>query len=429
MISISNSEFNALAQDLEVHHGVFSKLWQMGKFIFDDKIPTACVKFNKEGDYFGFCFNPQFYASLDNTNRKFVVCHEAMHVILNHGKRFKELIPQVANMTADVVINELLVKDFGFQRKDIKDQDKLCWYDTVFAYRKPPVEQGHSFEYYYSILENDAKSGKNGYRASNSSGSTVDQHEGFGEGDEDQIDQKISEICDSLSDEEKKQLSDSIKDQLDDETKQSLQAGTAPGGLTKLMADPKTIKRKSKWETVIKRWSQKYIKQADKQHEQWARVNRRFVALSGMDTVFIPTEMEIDTLAEEKHRIKVLFFLDTSGSCAHLADRFWAAAASLPPERFDIQLCCFDTQVYETSLESKKLYGFGGTYFHVLEDYVQDLMRKEKIKYPEAVFVITDGWGDNVNPAQPKKWHWFLSEDCRLHIPKESQVYKLSDFE
>jgi predicted metal-dependent peptidase len=441
MTSISNSEFNKIAQDLEVHHGVFSKLWQMGKFIFDESIPTACVRFNKEGDYFGFYFNPKFYNSLDNVNRKFVVCHEAMHVILNHGKRFQTLIPQLANQTADVVINELLVKDFGFNRAEILDQEKYCWYDTVFQHRQTPIEKDRSFEFYYKELLGDAKQmagkgkgkgeGSEDETKSPSKGQTIDQHDSLSDDadEQNQIDQKISEICDSLSDEEKEEFAEAIEKHLDEETQQNIKAGTAAGGMTKLMTDPKKIKRKSKWETVIKRWSLKYLKQADKQHEQWARINRRFVALSGMDNCFIPTEMEVDTLADEKHRIKVFFFLDTSGSCAHLADRFWAAAASLPPERFDIHLCCFDTEVYETTLESRKLYGFGGTAFSIIEDYIQKKIAKDKEKYPEAVFLITDGYGDGVRPEKPKNWHWFLSCDYKHYIPKESHTYDLKDYE
>jgi len=111
------------------------------------------------------------------------------------------------------------------------------------------------------------------------------------------------------------------------------------------------------------------LKQNDKDHEQWARVNRRFVGIaSSMSNMFLPSEMEIEEKEEEKKKIKVVFFLDTSGSCQHLAERFFKAAKSLDSKKFDVELYCFDTRCYKTSLESGRLYGFGGTSFSILED-------------------------------------------------------------
>ena len=46
-----------------------------------------------------------------------------------------------------------------------------------------------------------------------------------------------------------------------------------------------------------------------------------------------------------------------------------------------------------------------------------------------AVFVITDGYGDVFLPEKKKNWYWFLSEDAKNYIPKESKVFMLEDFE
>jgi hypothetical protein len=111
--------------------------------------------------------------------------------------------------------------------------------------------------------------------------------------------------------------------------------------------------------------------------------------------MFLPSDMEIEDDNDEKTRIKVYFYLDTSGSCWGLKDRFFAAALSLPDDRFDIRLFCFDTTVQETTLESRKIYGGGGTSFSILEAHIQKEI-KEKGEYPEAVFVITDGYAATV---------------------------------
>ena len=448
---ISTEKFFQIAQDLEIYHGIFSRIWQMGKPVEDKTIPTAAVRFDKEGGFFSFCFNPDYFNKLDDYNLKFVICHESLHVILNHGIRGMNMEMDLANRAMDIVINESLVANFGFDRNLIENADNYCWYDTIF---KPEdnIETEKSFEYYYELmyekvmqqLQNLSSQMMNGQfgNSPNSDGEgnsiklpesmggkqqTVDQHQGFGSDSQDAIDQKLDDAIDALGSEESKKLKEVVEKLLDSETQGGLQRGDGFGGLTKLMS-PAPVPKKTKWEKVIKRWAENYMKRNDKIHDQWARINRRFVALS--KDMFIPTEMEIDSYENEKHRIKVLFFLDTSGSCSHLADRFWKAAKSLPEERFELQLCCFDTQVYETSLKSGKLYGFGGTSFHILEDYVQKYRKeKNKDKYPDAIFILTDGYGTPVNPEFSKRWYWFLSENYRACIPKDCHIYALKDYE
>jgi predicted metal-dependent peptidase len=433
---MTKEEFAELAYELEAFHGIFSRLWYFGVPVKDTTIPTACIRFDKKGRSLSFCFNPDFYAQLDDYNRKFIICHEMLHVILNHGIRGRTLDPELANIAMDVVINETLVNNFNFDRNKIKDWQKYCWYDTTFVDRT--IEKNKNFEYYYDLL-NTIKN-KNGYGMvgkkykgdpSNPGNGTetVDVHNGFGsDGDEDvqaEIDEMIAESVSKLSPEQLQELKSKIKSAIDDETNKELQRGTGSGGLTIIMAGGKVAKKR-KWETVIKRWMTTKLRRADKMTEQWARINRRFVTLSR--DLFIPTEMEIENRNKEKCKIKVVFFLDTSGSCKHLAERFWAAAKSLPEDRFELHLCCFDTKVYETSLVSSKLYGFGGTSFDILENYVQQLKKKDG-KYPEAVFVITDGMGNNIKPEHPEKWYWFLSANYKQCIPKECNMFNLTDYE
>jgi hypothetical protein len=94
-----------------------------------------------------------------------------------------------------------------------------------------------------------------------------------------------------------------------------------------------------------------------------------------------------------------------------------------------VRLFCFDTTVYETTLESKKVYGGGGTRFDIIEDKIQATKKNGGV-YPEAVFVITDGAGNRLVPEFPEKWHWFLAgRATKAYIPRESKTYILKDFE
>jgi hypothetical protein len=132
---------------------------------------------------------------------------------------------------------------------------------------------------------------------------------------------------------------------------------------------------------------------------------------------------------EEEGKIDVWFFADTSGSCYHLKERFFKAARSLDPARFNVRLFCFDTRVEEVDIQGNRIYGGGGTSFTIIEKKIQEVMRNEEVKYPEAVFVITDGWGNPVNPEIPNRWYWFLTTDWIKCIPKESLIHKLKDYE
>jgi len=90
--------------------------------------------------------------------------------------------------------------------------------------------------------------------------------------------------------------------------------------------------------------------------------------------------------------------------------QFFQIAQSVPKNKFDIRLFCFDTRIYKTSLKNKTLHGFGGTSFHIIERYIQETIREEKIKYPECVIVITDGHGTVVSPKYPNNWYIFLTK-------------------
>jgi len=141
----------------------------------------------------------------------------------------------------------------------------------------------------------------------------------------------------------------------------------------------------------------------------------------------LPSEMEEDAL--DKTKIEVFFFLDTSGSCIGYKNRFFKAALSLP-KNFNVRLFCFDTQVRETTLISRKIYGGGGTNFGIIEAHIQKVMKEDKCAYPKAVFIITDGWGTAVNPAKAENWYWFLTtNNSRNYIPEKSNVYLLANFE
>lgn len=450
--NFSTIEWEDLAYEMETFHRVFSIMWRMGKPIYYNKIPTACVEFNQNGVPLVFKFNKDFWKSISVEQKKFIIAHECLHIIFMHGFRAfcnKSLSkssfysPQILNIACDLVVNHTLVNNYGFDREEVDPTSKYCWIDTIFENKMLEkdgktikVQENMNFEYYFNLIKSPSikieiflqnLSGKG-------TGETVDGHsDGSGESDKEDIKkatkQIINELSDELSDAEKRKLNDIIKkvlDQnggkkdLDDIMERS--RGTEAGNLM-FQFKVENIKKKRKWESIIKNWSMKYIK--DNIYEQWARRNRRLTEMP--QEFFLPSDFEVEHF--EKDKIEVYYFQDTSGSCAGEKERFLRAIHSLPEDKFKVRAFCFDTVVYDLDLKTNILKGFGGTTFSILENKIQQIMSREKVEYPKAVFMFTDGYGDRINPQVPENWHIFLTADYRSCFPSTCNFYSFRDYE
>lgn len=426
-MKITNKEWFEISNALEPHHAVFTKVWQMGKPLFDESIDTAAVQFDKKGNFIIFRFNPNFWNSLDINNKLFVICHESLHIILNHGIRAKDaaINYRAANVAMDIVVNHSLVRNFGFKRNEIENSENYCWVDTVFKDNDPIPNSNEMFEFYYNLFEKKYGDGL----PIEGSCQTVDDHDNmFGEnGSETEWGEIIDKLNESLSNEEKESLKSVVKKHFAKPAEQEGTAGQGTGGMW-VFANGKKAEKKKKWETIIKKWALKTIQFEDVDTEQWIRKNRRMLMIPS--NLMIPSDYETENLQDEPKKVEVWFFLDTSGSCWHLKDRFFAAAESLPTKRFNVRLFCFDTEVQETSLESRKVYGGGGTSFKIIEKHIQTIMQKENKKYPHAVWIISDGYGDAVIPQYPENWKWFLTDySIDQYINPKSEKFFLKNFE
>lgn len=441
---ISMDEYFQIAQELESYHALFYKFWELGRPLLTTDIPTAAIAFNKEGGFVEFLFNPDFWEECDLYKKCFVIAHECLHVILDHGKRgsVQKTHPELWNVAIDIVVNHLLVDGFGFFREIIQDYESYCWLDTVFPDESTRPAPRQSAEHYYIRLVRNADFVEIKV--------LVDMHGGFGQEDsgdgnnDDQEDEQqgknsiqwkditgklrddiLEQIGDELTPSEQKDIREKIKDEIPDTPGGG--RGTSHGGATWLIKEvkPKILRRK--WESIIKLWSSKYTRDIEK--EQWVRKNRRFVTLS--PHLMLPTDMEDEHT--DRKRVRVFFYLDTSGSCYGYSERFTQVAKTLPLDLFDVQFFCFDTRVYSIDMKQKKvkLYGRGGTAFHIIEEHIHQRMKEEKTsRYPDAVFLLTDGYGNRVSPKHPDRWQWLLTDySYQGYIPQDSLVHSLSNFE
>ena len=127
----SYSEFEDTIEFVKEKHSIMHAIMSIGYPVFSgENCPTACIEFDHSADRVRFVFNPDFWDSLSEENRGFVVSHEFLHVLLNHGERTQNLNPLYANIAADLSINHMLVERFRFSRN--KDLEGFMWVDKVF---------------------------------------------------------------------------------------------------------------------------------------------------------------------------------------------------------------------------------------------------------------------------------------------------------
>jgi hypothetical protein len=413
---MSQVEMMEISFHLQKHHAIFNKFFTSGAPIFERTLHTAAVYATADTGKFLFMkINPDFWASLDMTQKLFIISHECLHLILNHLTRLcNEKFPRLVNYAKDLVVNHMAVEKFGFKRSEIDPENVYCWVDKFFK-SEENIKTNETAEYYYSLLLVKKENGTLPEGCE-----TVDEHATISPED---LNDFIDDMDKFLTPEEKEYLKDILIQHGAVGGGTIAGKGGGPGSWT--FFDIK-VKKKKKWETVIKRWAMQTAGRKEKVADQWARINRRFAFLS--DDLFLPSELETDEAHKEKKKIDVMFFLDTSGSCHHLAERFFIAAKSLPSERFNIRLFCFHDYVVETDISGDKVHKGGGTNFQIIENEIQKTVSAGG-KYPKAVFVVTDGDGTPISAEYPENYHWFLSHRSISYIPKESKWYDLNDFE
>jgi len=406
-----------IAKAIEDHHILFRTFWDYGRFQFDSKHSTAWVEFDADTGFVTFNFNPTFYTSIDAETRAFVAAHELLHIIFGHSKIKKPEVSQAnLNIALDIVINHYLTSFLGFNRDKVLNWNKYCWVDTVFPNMDIPATE--SWEYYLELLEKNA---------TQPNVELVDNHTQMQDDESNSVQTTLEKIIktESLTEEEIKTL---LHENSKEAKKLLAEAGIGTGIFKHIKLQAR--KQKSKWETIIKKWEMHKRTTEETSLERWDRKHRRFHDILEGRSCFLPTDVTIEEATFKPKQTTVFFFLDTSGSCYSLKDRFFSAARSLDPKKFKIRLFSFDTNVEELNINQGRIYGGGGTRFDIIESKIQSIMKQSNQKYPTSVWIITDGYGTSVSPKHPEKWHWFLTQgNTRNYIPKESKIYLLNDYE
>lgn len=459
---LPDEEILKIASSLEDYHAIFYKFFTMSSVGFTDVswMKTAMVKFNQYGNP-DLLINKDFWYSLTDREQLFVVCHECLHVLLDHGNRrgseIKGATPRLINVAQDITINEMIVSLFGYDRNDLRNWDKFCWIDTCFE-DPSKINRNETFLYYLQLLVDQQKQNQQNGKNGQSIETGEDGESGDGDGLPELFDEHHpNEMNSSGSSEEDKQKSESIGKDGDDkpkpETKEEKEAKEKLAkelfeelNTNQLNKMKNNLKKAGNMESImdniikskikvprlkitklIKNLRRKSIGNKTIEALSFAREERRFTdIISTRPDISLPGIGEFNK--RYKNRLLTAVFMDVSGSCVSYFNIFEKVFLAFDADKstFDVRGYAFDTRVKKIQ-PGKGVKMGGGTNFEIIENEILKL-QNEAGKYPDCVIVITDGEGNKVDPKHPDRWIWLMTEEpSYYYIPKKSKTALIKD--
>lgn len=375
---------------------------------------TAFVQFDLDsGRNIGFEFNKYFAETLDNIERSFVFAHEAMHVLLDHGKRgreFLETLPEdkrnhkILNVAMDVCINELLIREVFHSHAPYMDILKtMCLIDTIFTKKGIIVEEGKSFQYYYNMI--------------------LDNMDKFGGGFSETM---FGDVAADMPEWAKDMLGDIAKSggMTDANAAGKLRGGSGQGSGTVAKEPVVTQFRKMNIEDAITRYikprnlSSIDRKAPSKTKYTWHGMERRNVLMGHHHPeISIP----IRSVSTKNKKMKVLVYCDVSGSVESYTKKFLSIIDLI--DNADSEVI---TYVWADSVSlAKKIANDkfkwngcgGGTNIKSVFDHFYANHSDDKV---DAVVVLTDGEYENIAKYKLKgsfdhtKWKFFMTSSSHI---------------
>lgn len=422
MNHMEESDYLSLLDSFDGEMMLFFLFLKMGEPLITKKVSRACVVLHQSGKI-EMMINPDFWKKLTYYEKKFVIAHELLHVYYSHMQRMYMMGDmEKANIAADIVVNETLVKVFGFDRVEIRFHNQLCWRDTIFGSKEisRPI---NTFEHYYKRLISgegtkkntlDNHSGDEGYPSDYIDGETASHNLQNEIGYE--LSKMDSETLEKLKAEVENIDSELMGDGEDDDPDENpvMQAGKGIGHA--IRSYEYKVDYFHYFKSVIDRWLNQF--EFEKVDDQFIYTEPYLELVS--EKMLVPSEDDIDDVKFEKNRLWV--YVDASGSCSNYLEDFIKVCGGIPEEHFDIQFFSFTTQVRpikrdkDNKLVLKDI--FGGTTFSCIDHHIKKTTAKGDIKKPDNVFVMTDGLAPKIKikSTPPERWHFFIMPSRKTNI-------------
>lgn len=412
---------------------------RLGYPIINNDTDTAGVAWDKKRKKIIFLFNEKFLNLINDEQMAFILAHETMHVLNMHIVKLNDEIDKKKNRNIDAhkinafknkmniafdcIANDSLFNIYGFKNKEIQLKQELK--DIFIELKKDnpfinkddlglisgkniiglDTEDMTSDEVYFLIQDKE----NNGDNTSHNWESFLDKD---GNLDKSFID-KVKDLI--VQKQNNSMLSDAEK-QLLDKMQENLSESTDPNCSKASQEIIQQIRKINAHYNNSLNWNQILIELTEikKEKDVWNRPNRKLMSI--YPDVILPSYTN-----QEKE--KIFIAIDSSGSIDQEACEVFLSVVKNTPKQFEVEAITFDTQCYPFDIKSNKFKGGGGTNFQIIEDYIQNNLKK----YPKAIFVLTDGEGTQIKPKYPKKWCWLLYNSCCDEYIKDMKHFNLKD--
>jgi len=321
-------------------------------------------------------YSVPFFANMTNKEIEFVIAHEILHCVYDHMTRREKRDPQIHNIAADYIVNNILVRDkIGEKPKDI------------------PIFQDFKYDGWTSEAVYDDIFEKYDEEELKQLGQLLDEHidwdkdgDGNGPGKKDNK-KKGPGNKPSYSKEELRKIRDEIKESMMSSA-QSTGAGNLPAEIQRMIKE--LTEPKMNWRELL----QQQIQSTIRNDFTFSRPSRK-----GWHTGAILPGLNFEDT------IDLCIAIDMSGSIGNEQAQVFLGEVKGIMEQYqdyNIKLWCFDTEVYNEQdfdaanddLLSYEVQGGGGTDFMCNWEYM-----KENDIVPKKFIMFTDGytwdsWGD-----------------------------------
>ena len=319
---------------------------------------TACTDMKR------IIFDPNFAERLDLKELQFIMQHEVLHCILDHCSRGKGLQKEYYNIACDIVVNSNILFSMGADELYIDGKEVMHY--------APDGKEGYLYraeDIYYMLLngDTDMMPEKGNFLLPGEAG--LDTHDVW---------EEIEDIISSRNE---------WKEHLKTVGNMTGAGGMAPPGIRQVIEDLNYCP-KLDWRDLLRDFVHLHSKDFD---YTYTPPDKRYFHMDLVYPAF--HEMMIESIEQ------IYFFVDTSGSIdAEMLSEVFAELkqAVRQVEGLRGKLSFFDTSVTEPvefdsveSLKKCKPVGGGGTSFHAIFEFL-DQMREKEI--PKAIVILTDGY-------------------------------------
>lgn len=439
------------------HPFFLTNVLNVGKPQWRQDLDTAAIDF-EDADNPLFVFNDEFAQTLQPQEMSFVLAHETMHVVLNHGRLLRSLPnTQIANIAMDAVINDYLAGQ-GIEPLPwaIRGEQVIGQTAANLPVREVYDRLVHQQRQQEKANEqSDSDDTGDGQSGDEDNGATSSEENSVSSADIEQLAQSVANGGGLLNEHEWvaanadtieqfaaqwEDVPDDIKELMQDAQPAHVrQAGN--GTDSALQEWRETHGVSLAWEQLLKEIDPDILpKPGPKQRRQHPRSSfrQRPRKLGAFPDLLLPVrdpEPKKRGLNVDKGKPSIVMALDTSGSISRTtANEFVGLAKSIPEDKVDLQCCTFTTSAKELNLQ-KPSFPSGGTDFSCIEKYIQDNFLAKGKPYPKAVVVVTDGDASfrTVSPTaeHAKSWTWLLTENRYSHNLRRqfgSRMHSLSKF-